>query len=262
MRNISSVLSLLAITLFVFSSSVAIADPWKDESGHKKHRGHGGPYYEYQEEYEDCKRKNKKGRGNYKHKESCGSETRHGGGPPPWAPAHGYRAKHRYGGPYERYRHPEDPGPYDEYSRVTEILGIPHGRCNRQALGGLLGGVVGGVLGSRVGRGDGKTVATIAGTVAGILIGRHVGRTMDQADQQCIGQVLERAQDQQVVAWHNPYTGVEYKAMPQKTYELQGRYCREYMTKATIRGSTKRVYGMACRSSDGTWRIVNQSSTM
>lgn len=57
--------------------SVAVADPWKDESGHGKH-GH----WDY------------RGEPQYEHK---------GGGPPPWAPAHGYR--HKHGGRYPDYPH-------------------------------------------------------------------------------------------------------------------------------------------------------------
>ncbi|MBL3590439.1 MAG: glycine zipper 2TM domain-containing protein [gamma proteobacterium endosymbiont of Lamellibrachia anaximandri] len=268
MRKISSVLSLSAITLFLFSSSLAIADPWKNESGHGKHRERGGSYYKYEEEYGDCKREYKRGRGGYKYEEKCTPEARHEGGPPPWAAAHGYRSKQRYGGVYGQDQHYEDTDsyedtdPYEEYITVTENLGILHGTCNREALGELLGGVAGGALGTRVGKGDGKTIATIAGTVAGILVGRHIGRSMDQADQQCIGQILERAQDQQAVVWRNPYTGVKYEITPQKTYEHQGRYCREYLAEATTRGSAGRVQGMACRRSDGTWLIANQSGTL
>ena len=64
------------------------------------------------------------------------------GGPPPWAPAHGYRAKHGY----------------DEGKRKRERVaavpdfGIERGFCNRELIGGILGGIAGGELGSQVGR--------------------------------------------------------------------------------------------------------------
>ncbi len=53
------------------------------------------------------------------------------GGPPPWAPAHGYRRKMgtAYASPY----------------------GIGLGRCNRKEISGVLGGVAGGSIGSRIG---------------------------------------------------------------------------------------------------------------
>ncbi len=73
------------------------------------------------------------------------------GGPPPWAPAHGYRRK-RGGG------------------RVAYVapFGINAGTCSRELLGAALGGSAGGLLASELAsRGD-RTPAIIGGTLVGV----------------------------------------------------------------------------------------------
>ena len=59
------------------------------------------------------------------------------GGPPPWAPAHGWRRKHAH---------------YYEHAPVYAVpdLGIELGRCNRDVIGAVIGGVAGGVIGSQL----------------------------------------------------------------------------------------------------------------
>ena len=101
--------------------------------------------------------------------------------PPPWAPAHGYRAKYQY---------PD----------------IDIGTCNRsltssQLIGGALGAIVGGLLGSKVGKGKGKLAATAAGTLLGALAGASIAQSMDTADNECVRKALDAAPDQKQVAW-------------------------------------------------------------
>jgi surface antigen len=166
------------------------------------------------------------------------------GGPPPWAPAHGYRDKHRHKGAHERIA-------------GTPELGIERGFCNRELIGGILGGVAGGALGAQVGRGDGRTVLTIGGTIAGVLIGGRIGRRMDEADQACVGQTLERAPAHQAVAWSAP-AGERYRIVPEAVYEDDwGRTCRDYQTTATIGGRQQMMKGTACRRTDGAWQRVS-----
>jgi hypothetical protein len=122
------------------------------------------------------------------------------GGPPPWAPAHGWRRKHAY---------------YHEHAPVYVIpdLGIELGRCNRDVIGAVIGGVAGGVVGSQLGRGSERTVATLGGTIVGVLIGGVIGRSMDEADQACVAQILEQAPAQHAIAWSNP-DGGQYRVVP------------------------------------------------
>ncbi len=165
--------------------------------------------------------------------------------PPPWAPAHGYRAKNPDFG--AQYQYPD-----------IDIGTCNRGLSNSQLVGGALGAVVGGLLGSKVGKGKGKLAATAAGTLIGALAGASVARSMDTADNECVRKALDAAPDQRQVAWQNPDADAQYKVTPVKSYENRaGRYCREYITEAVIGGRTETVYGTACRQPDGAWQIVN-----
>ena len=163
------------------------------------------------------------------------------GGPPPWAPAHGYRHKYATG-----------PAGY------VPPFGIGSGNCNRELLGGLLGAAAGGLVGSRIGDGRGQLAAVAGGTLLGFLIGGTIGRNMDEVDQNCIGQALEHAGDGQQIAWSNPQTGTQYQVVPTQTVQRSdGRYCREYTATAVINGRTQNTYGTACRQPDGSWKLVD-----
>ena len=184
-----------------------------------------------------------------KHKSKPGKNRKHvikgiygpGGGPPPWAPAHGYRRKQ--GLVATSYVPPFD---------------INIGTCNRELIGSVLGGAVGGVLGSNVGKGTGQTVAIVGGTILGVLVGGNIGRTMDQVDQNCVSQIMEHSPTGRAVEWQNPDTGVSYEVVPTQTrQDTQGRYCREYQTTASVGGRTQQVYGTACRQPDGSWKIIS-----
>lgn len=166
--------------------------------------------------------------------------------PPPWAPAHGYRNKHKGKGKNKAY-----------YAAPAAIpFGIDTGRCNRELLGSVLGAAAGGAAGSQVGKGDGKVVAVVGGTIIGYLLGGAIGRSMDQVDQNCIGQIMEHAEDGQDIIWNNPQNGAVYEVSPEKTYQQNnGEYCREYTAQSDINGTKQTTYGIACRQVDGSWKI-------
>jgi surface antigen len=178
--------------------------------------------------------------------------------PPPWAPAHGWRAKH--------HQHNEDEDE-DEGRPVYAVpaqpvysppYGIAQNTCYRSAVGALIGAGAGAYAGNQVGKGGGKIAATIGGGILGALVGGTIGHWMDQTDQGCVGQVLEHAQTGQAVQWTNPDNGAQYAVTPVKTYQAQGGgYCREYTAQATVAGRPQQTYGTACRQPDGSWQIVN-----
>lgn len=176
--------------------------------------------------------------------------------PPPWAPAWGYRAKQKHKNKrkfkarYERYDE-------TEYVHRTRDYGIYYNTCDRETVGTIVGGAIGGAAGSQFGKGDGQIAAAVAGTIIGVLVGKSVGRSMDQLDQNCTGQVLERAETNQTVNWQNPDTGARYSVTPTNTYESNDRFCRDYQTRAVIGGRTETVTGTACREPDGSWRKVS-----
>jgi surface antigen len=224
------VLALGVLLIFSFAASDAVSKPpWA--------RDDGGPGAE--------KGKGKwKQKGPKKHKHRGGKGARFSAGPPPWAPAHGYRRKFRGSRLYADNGHYHTP-----YS-------IDLGTCNRDKIGMVIGGVAGGALGSRVGKGDDRLAATILGTVAGAVIGGYIGRNLDKTDETCMGQALEHAATGSPVRWTNSDTGTRYEITPKRTYQRSdGRYCREYTAGAQIGGAAETVTGIACRRSDGTWEI-------
>lgn len=162
--------------------------------------------------------------------------------PPPWAPAHGYRAKHKNTHYYQSaYRAPFD-------------IGL--GRCNRETLGALLGGAAGAAAGTQIGSGSGRTAAIIGGAVAGFLVGGSLGRAMDRVDQNCVGQILEHAPDGSDITWVGR-DRTRYQVEPLRTFETAGTYCREYTATAIIGGRSEQTYGTACRQPDGAWKLQN-----
>jgi surface antigen len=182
--------------------------------------------------------------------------------PPPWAPAHGYRAKKGHKKHYKKKHYKKKHyrkkhrGAY-ESADIPPTFGIDLGNCNRQLLGQALGAAAGAAIGSQVGKGDGRTAAIVGGSIIGLIVGGSIGRAMDQVDHNCIGQALERAETGQPVAWHNADTGARYQITPTRTYkESDGRYCREYWTEGIIDGRVQELYGTACRQPDGSWQVA------
>ncbi len=136
----------------------------------------------------------------------------------------------------------------------ADLVALPDsgiGTCNRD----VLGAAAGGATGSQFGKGDRKVLASIGGAVLGALIGGNIGRAMDQVDQNCIGQALERAPIGQPVVWRDAAQNAQYNVTPTRTYQSDsGQYCREYQTKIVIDGRTENAYGAACRQPDGSWK--------
>lgn len=231
------------LALIIFAAfSIAASDAWskppwaRGEDGYSEGKGKGKGHWKHKH-----KRKHKR---HGKRRHWGGKSLQFRGGPPPWAPAHGYRRKFR--------------GSHHYVTRGTYATpyGIHLGTCNRDKIGMVIGGVAGAALGSQFGKGDGRIAATIVGTVAGVVVGGAVGRSLDRADETCIGQALEHAPTGRPVRWTNPDTGARYEVTPKRTFQQEnGRYCREYSAGATVGGRGETVTGVACRQSDGTWRI-------
>ena len=174
--------------------------------------------------------------------------------PPPWAPAYGYRHKHKHKHHEKEYDEDED---RDEH-RVKYVVpyGIDRGTCNRELLGQVLGGAAGAVVGSTVGKGEGKTAAIVGGAIIGVIIGGSIGRRMDEVDQNCIGQILEHAEDRKRIEWSDPHNGARYLITPTQTFKgADGRYCRKFSTDAFYGDERHRTYGTACRQPDGAWVV-------
>jgi surface antigen len=128
---------------------------------------------------------------------------------------------------------------------------------SKQDVGVLAGGAAGGLLGSQFGGGGGQVAATLAGAVAGAFIGGAIGNSMDKVDRMEVQKSLETQKTGQTTRWKNPDNGNSYAMTPTKTYQKQGRVCREYVTRAWIAGKEQQMHGRACRQPDGSWRVVS-----
>ncbi|MEN8132374.1 MAG: RT0821/Lpp0805 family surface protein [Pseudomonadota bacterium] len=141
---------------------------------------------------------------------------------------------------------------------VMFLLAVSSG-CSTQPTqeqtGMVIGGILGGILGSHVGGGSGRTAATIAGTVIGATIGGAVGQSMDELDRLKTATTLETVRTGVSSRWRNPDTHNQYTVTPTRTYETSAGPCREYTIDAIIGGRMEKVYGKACRQSDGSWKI-------
>lgn len=164
--------------------------------------------------------------------------------PPPWAPAHGWRAKHDSN--------------YTGYTGTTwsDDYGVLLGKCNREAVGAVVGGTIGAVVGSRVGSDDNKQIATILGGVIGAAVGAKIGRDLDNADMGCVAHALELAPDNKRVSWSTEDNRVQYSLTPTRGFRQEGQPCREYTLTANANGRTQTTHGKACQASAGVWRAV------
>lgn len=130
----------------------------------------------------------------------------------------------------------------------------------KQAVGTLGGGALGGWAGSGIGKGRGRVVATAVGAVAGALLGGEIGRHLDSQDKKIAdlnaSRTLENAKSGTVSTWKNPDSGHSGTFKPTRTYERQGRYCREFVQSVRIGGKVEEAYGTACRQPDGSWEMV------
>jgi surface antigen len=236
MQGIHKSVSLVAAVLLLMAGP-AIAQPAKQGQGNNK----------VQVNTDDCNIKNKSNAGGNKLDIKCKGNNNQarfvGNGPPPWAPAHGYRQNH------DNYR---------DYGLTAVPVDIVTGRCNREVIGQVLGGAIGGLAGSQIGDGTGRLFAVAAGTLAGVIIGGEIGKSMDQADQLCFDQALEHAPDGSSIVWND--AGNQYTVKPEATVQQDdGRYCREYYMDADVQGRTQQVYGTACRKPDGSWELVSSN---
>ena len=94
--------------------------------------------------------------------------------PPPWAPAHGKRAKDARYDSYGRYAQPV------ALSRGDRVWRGDDGRyyCRRDngTTGLIIGGAVGALLGRELDGGRERTLGTILGAAGGALLGREIDR--------------------------------------------------------------------------------------
>ena len=128
----------------------------------------------------------------------------------------------------------------------------------KTAIGGLGGAAVGGLIAAAAG-GGGTAIA--ASVIGGALLGGLAGNLLDERDRRMANdaaqRALETAPSGKPVAWTNPDSGHSGTVTPVRTYESNGRFCREFQQTVTIGGRPEDSFGTACRQPDGSWRIVS-----
>lgn len=162
--------------------------------------------------------------------------------PPPWAPAHGRRAKdaERYAGYSGR-----------EWQRD---YGVINGRCNTEEVLTVVGAVAGGVIGNRVADREDRAIATVAGAIIGGVIGNRIGDAIDDRDRACIGHSLELVGSGRPVEWLNASTGMVYTVRPVRDLD---RRCREFELQARKKnGKPQKQKMRACRDDYGSWTVI------
>lgn len=104
-----------------------------------------------------------------------------------------------------------------------------------------------------------RDTATVTRPLNG-LVGAQIGHSMDPVDQACVARILEYAPDRTAVRWYGApkvdYGGPAYAITPLRTFERDGKFCREYQALATIGGHDEQSYGTACRMNDGVWQAA------
>jgi hypothetical protein len=72
-----------------------------------------------------------------------------------------------------------------------------------------------------------------------------------------VARTLDTANDGQAIVWNDQQAQTQYQVMPTRSYRAgNSRYCREYLSTATVGGQSREVYGQACRNEDGSWEIT------
>jgi surface antigen len=137
------------------------------------------------------------------------------------------------------------------------ITGCAGYQSPQEQSGMVIGGVLGGVLGSQIGHGDGRTAAIILGSLAGAAVGGSVGHSMAETDRIKTTQALETVRTGVPSSWRNPDSGNQYVVLPTRTYDTPQGPCRDYSIDAVVAGRKDKVFGSACRQSDGSWQVRN-----
>lgn len=134
------------------------------------------------------------------------------------------------------------------------------GMGGKETAGTLLGAAGGGLLGSQFGKGKGKIAMTALGVLAGAGIGNSIGASLDRSDRFHIERTnhvaLESALAGQAVHWRNPDSGNAGSVVPGRVFQALGAHCREFQQTVVVGGQPQQAYGTACRTPDGSWRLV------
>ena len=170
--------------------------------------------------------------------------------PPSWAPAHGYRNKHK-----NNHKHHDRRG-YDYYhDDVAEDIGIFDGVCKYEKIGSIVGAAAGAVIGSKVVDKEDRVAGVLIGTIAGVIVGKTIGKVIDERDRNCAGHALAYLDDGESVRWRNPNTNAQHQITTLSSYAQDGFECKQFITNTIFSNGQKSSYeNDACLDDDGVWR--------
>jgi surface antigen len=80
---------------------------------------------------------------------------------------------------------------------------------------------------------------------------------MAETDRLKTAHALENVRTGVASSWKNPDNGNVYVVVPTRTYDEAAGPCRDYTVNAVIGGKAEKVFGTACRQSDGSWQTRN-----
>jgi surface antigen len=132
---------------------------------------------------------------------------------------------------------------------------------NNEAAGAIAGAIIGGVIGNQVFRGE-RGLGTVAGVVLGGLAGSQLAKSGDDCDQYYASHAyydaFEHRRPRERVRWDNPRSRNYGYITPADYYnDRNGRRCRNYEQEIWVNGRREFAQGTACKTRDGTWRIIN-----
>lgn len=143
------------------------------------------------------------------------------------------------------------------------------GCSDNAAVGTVVGAVAGGVIGNQFGKGSGNTAATVGGAILGGIAGNAIARDgcrNERADAYYYNRTYYDAFDAPEYGrryeWRNPHNGNYGYVTPTRRSEGR-RYgysgeCREFSQMVYVGGRQYEDIRVACRTDDGSWRIVQR----
>jgi surface antigen len=132
---------------------------------------------------------------------------------------------------------------------------------NSEMIGAAAGAAAGGLIGWQFGSGFGQAVAIAVGTVAGGAAGYVAARRLMPSDRaeydRTTHLALAEAKDGETRDWINPETGTSGIVRPTRSYQADGRTCREYRAAVAFEKDVHAGTGVACLQADGRWLVVS-----
>ncbi len=109
-----------------------------------------------------------------------------------------------------------------------------------------------------------QLIVTTTGVFIGALIGSEISGYMNNVDRlraRDANLMAQTAPIGQRISWNNSRSNHYGNTIATRDgYSKSGKYCREFLQTINIGNRTEKGYGVACRRSDGTWKINSSSN--